>query len=232
MARYWCAPGCICHWGRECGDYKKAARCRHRSRSRPCTRIGPVRGLVTLRQTFVRRRHGGACAQQPRQGAGSPAGGFPSPNASLALPCSSGGEAGGGESPVPSDDMDTSATSGCFRGHSGHQPSELSARPSALAVSPSVALLGGLSLGGLLLFELALPLLGLSDLSSVVLEDAAVALCDVCPRRRFVHKERVRRHRGEVLQRQVRRRRRPPQLTRFVGRGDAQVLRQCRRAAA
>jgi hypothetical protein len=109
-----------------------------------------------------------------------------------------------------------------FRGHRGHQPSELSARPPSLAISLPVALLGGLSLGGLLLLELALALLGLGDLSSVVLEDAAVTLLDVCPRRRFVDKERVRRHRGEVLQRQVRLRRRPPQLARRVGRRDAQ----------
>ena len=44
--------------------------------------------------------------------------------------------------------------------------------------------------------------------------------------------ERVRPHNGEVLQRQVRLRRRPPQLASRVGRRDAQVLRQCRRAAA
>src|SRR6266536_6473280 len=52
---------------------------------------------------------------------------------------------------------------GRFRGHSGHQPSELSARPPSLAVSLPVALLGGLDLGGLLLLELALALLGLGD---------------------------------------------------------------------
>src|SRR5262249_24208970 len=50
---------------------------------------------------------------------------------------------------------------------------------------------------------------GLGDLPSVILEDAAIALFDVGPLPRFVHKERVRRHRGEVLQRQVRLRRRP-----------------------
>ena len=38
---------------------------------------------------------------------------------------------------------------GRYRGHSGHQPSELSARPAALAISLSVTLLGGLSLPAL-----------------------------------------------------------------------------------
>jgi hypothetical protein len=46
-----------------------------------------------------------------------------------------------------------------FRGHSGHQPSELSARPPALAIGLPVALLGGLDLGPLPLFALALALL-------------------------------------------------------------------------
>ena len=44
---------------------------------------------------------------------------------------------------------------------------------------PAVALLGGLNLGGLLLLELALPLLGLGDLPPVVLQDATVTLLDV-----------------------------------------------------
>jgi hypothetical protein len=66
-------------------------------------------------------------------------------------------------------------------GHSGHQPSELSARPPSLAISLPVALLGGLDLGGLLLLELALALLGLGDLPSVILEDATVALCGLPP---------------------------------------------------
>jgi hypothetical protein len=72
-----------------------------------------------------------------------------------------------------------------FRGHSAHQPSELSARPPALAISLPVTLLGGLSLGGLLLLELALTLLGLGNLPPVVFEHAPIALCDVGPRRRF-----------------------------------------------
>jgi hypothetical protein len=74
---------------------------------------------------------------------------------------------------------------GRFRGHSRHQPSELSARPSALAISLAVALLGGLDLGGLALLKLTLALLGLGDLSPVVLKDAAVTRFDVCSRRRF-----------------------------------------------
>jgi hypothetical protein len=40
-------------------------------------------------------------------------------------------------------------------GHSGHQPSELSARPPSLAISLAVTLLGGLDLGGLTLLALA-----------------------------------------------------------------------------
>ena len=56
---------------------------------------------------------------------------------------------------------------GRFRGHSGDQPSELSARPPSPAISLPVALPGGLSLGGLLLLELALALLGLGDLPPV-----------------------------------------------------------------
>jgi hypothetical protein len=64
-------------------------------------------------------------------------------------------------------------------GHSGHQPSELSARPPALAIGLPVALLGGLDLGPLALFALALALLGLGDLPAVVFEDAAVALCTI-----------------------------------------------------
>jgi hypothetical protein len=50
----------------------------------------------------------------------------------------------------------------------------LDARTAALAISLPVTLLDGLSLGGLLLLELALVLLGLGDLSSVILEDATV----------------------------------------------------------
>jgi hypothetical protein len=65
------------------------------------------------------------------------------------------------------------------RGHSGHQPSELSARPPALAISLPVALLGGFEFFALPLFKLALALLGLGDLSSVVLEDPTVALCTI-----------------------------------------------------
>jgi hypothetical protein len=61
----------------------------------------------------------------------------------------------------------------------------------------SVALLGGFEFFALSLFKLALALLGLGDLPPVVLKDAAVTLLDVCPRRRFVDKERVRRHHGE-----------------------------------
>ncbi len=84
-------------------------------------RISPRAGLVTSRQTFVRRCHGGwlrndlgqrgritvpeaapelGASAPPRQGAGSRAGGLPAtlapgrPNASLALPWRSGGEAG------------------------------------------------------------------------------------------------------------------------------------------
>jgi hypothetical protein len=57
-------------------------------------------------------------------------------------------------------------------GHSGHQPSELSARPPALAVSLPVALLGGFEFFALSLLKLALALLGLGDLPPVVLEHA------------------------------------------------------------
>jgi hypothetical protein len=53
---------------------------------------------------------------------------------------------------------------GRFRGHSGHQPSELSARPPALAIGLPVTLLGGFEFFALPLFKLALPLLGLGDL--------------------------------------------------------------------
>jgi hypothetical protein len=81
---------------------------------------------------------------------------------------------------------------GRFRGHSGHQPSELSARPPALAISLPVALLGGFEFFALPLFKLALALLGLGDLPPVVLQRAPVTLFDVCPLRRFVRKERVR----------------------------------------
>jgi hypothetical protein len=61
-----------------------------------------------------------------------------------------------------------------LRGHSGHQPSELSARPPSLAISLPVALLGGFEFFALPLFKLALALLGLGDLPPVVLKDAAV----------------------------------------------------------
>jgi hypothetical protein len=44
---------------------------------------------------------------------------------------------------------------GRCRGHSGHQPSELSARPPAFAIGLPVALLGSLDLGGLTLLALA-----------------------------------------------------------------------------
>ena len=60
-----------------------------------------------------------------------------------------------------------------FRGHSGHQPSELSARPPALAVSLPVALLGGFEFFALPLFKLALALLGLGDLPPVDVPAAA-----------------------------------------------------------
>jgi|GraSoiStandDraft_16_1057320.scaffolds.fasta_scaffold247476_2 hypothetical protein len=60
--------------------------------------------------------------------------------------------------------------------HSGHQPSELSARPPALTIGLPLALLGGLCLGGLALLELALALLGLGDLPPVVLQYAAEGL--------------------------------------------------------
>jgi hypothetical protein len=46
-------------------------------------------------------------------------------------------------------DIHRCALYGRYRGHSGHQPSELSARPAALAISLSVTLLGGLSLPAL-----------------------------------------------------------------------------------
>jgi hypothetical protein len=75
---------------------------------------------------------------------------------------------------------------GRFRGHSGHQPSELSARPPSLAIGLPVALLVGLSLGGLLLLELALAPLRLFNLPSVVLEDPSRApspqTCRSCSR--------------------------------------------------
>ncbi len=71
-----------------------------------------------------------------------------------------------------------------FRGHSGHQPSELSARPPSLAISLPVALLGGFEFFALPLFKLALTLLGLGDLPPVVLKDALVARVDPCPRPR------------------------------------------------
>jgi hypothetical protein len=47
--------------------------------------------------------------------------------------------------------------------------------PAALNGGSPVGLHGGLSLGGLLLLELALPLLGLGDLLPIVFEDAAIA---------------------------------------------------------
>ena len=75
---------------------------------------------------------------------------------------------------------------GRFHGHSGHQPSELSARPPALGISLSVALLDGFEFFALPLFKLALPLLGLGDLPPVVLKDAAVTLLDVGALGRFV----------------------------------------------
>jgi hypothetical protein len=121
-----------------------------------------------------------------------------------------------------------------FRGHSGHQPSELSARPPSLAISLPVALLGGLDLGGLLLFKFALPLLGLGNLPSVILEDAAVALFDVCPRRRFAHNETVRvrvwilHHGPSQLLTQCRLRRGPQRLVLFVRVGNFQVYRESR----
>jgi hypothetical protein len=72
---------------------------------------------------------------------------------------------------------------GRFRGHSGHQPSELSARPPSLAVSLPVALLGGFEFFALPLLELALALLGLGDLPPVVLHYATVTRFDVRARR-------------------------------------------------
>jgi hypothetical protein len=42
---------------------------------------------------------------------------------------------------------------GPLRGHSEHQPSELSARPPALAIGLPVALLGGLSVGAAFCFS-------------------------------------------------------------------------------
>jgi hypothetical protein len=78
---------------------------------------------------------------------------------------------------------------GRFRGHSGHQPSELSARPPALAISLPVALLGGFEFFALPLFKLALALLGLGDLPPVVLQHATVTRFDVSSLRGFVHKE-------------------------------------------
>ena len=54
----------------------------------------------------------------PRSRAGGPASG-PSSNASLRLPCSSGGEAGGEETHTPLDDLGTLATGGCFAPKSG-----------------------------------------------------------------------------------------------------------------
>src|SRR5258707_6940611 len=86
------------------------------------------------------------------------------------------------------------------RRYSGHQPSELSARPPALAVRLSVALLDGLSLGGLLLFELALALLRLGDLPPVVLQYATVALLDVGALCRLADDKRVRPDRGNHLE--------------------------------
>jgi hypothetical protein len=76
---------------------------------------------------------------------------------------------------------------GRFRGHSGHQPSELSARPPALAVGLPVALLGGFEFFALPLFKL----------SSVVLHYATVTLLDVGALGRFADDERVRADRGQ-----------------------------------
>jgi hypothetical protein len=98
---------------------------------------------------------------------------------------------------------------GRFRGHSRHQPSELSARPPALAIGLPVPLLGGFEFFALPLFKLALPLLGLGDLPPVVLKDAAVTRFDVGALGRFADDERVRADRGEHLESQIRLRRRP-----------------------
>jgi hypothetical protein len=102
-----------------------------------------------------------------------------------------------------------SATSTDVRAHSGHPPSELSARPPALAVSLPVALLGGFEFFALPLFKLALALLGLGDLPPVVLQYATVTLLDVGALGRFADDERVRADRGDHLEGQVRLLRRP-----------------------
>jgi hypothetical protein len=86
-----------------------------------------------------------------------------------------------------------------LRGHSGHQPSESSARPPAFAIGLPVTLLGGFEFFALSLLKLALALLGLGDLPPVVLKDAAVTLRDVGPLRRFADDERVRADRCEQL---------------------------------
>jgi predicted lysophospholipase L1 biosynthesis ABC-type transport system permease subunit len=62
----------------------------------------------------------------------------------------------------------------------------------ALGISLSVALLGGLDLGPLALFALALALLGLCNLPSVVLENSLVARVDIGALGRFAYDERVR----------------------------------------
>jgi hypothetical protein len=86
-----------------------------------------------------------------------------------------------------------------FRGHSGYQPSELSARPPSLAIGLPVALLGGFEFFALPLFKLALALLGLGDLPPVVLKDAAVTRFRALGR--FADDERVRADRGGRRQR-------------------------------
>jgi hypothetical protein len=58
--------------------------------------------------------------------AGSPA---PTANASLPLPYGSGGEAGGEETPMPSDDLGTLATIHCFWRHSGPMPGLAAGQP-------------------------------------------------------------------------------------------------------
>jgi hypothetical protein len=98
---------------------------------------------------------------------------------------------------------------GRFRGHSGHQPSELSARPPALAISLPVALLGGFEFFALSLLELALALLGFGDLPSVILQYAAVTRFDIRALGRFADDERVSADRGDHLEGQVRLLRRP-----------------------
>ncbi len=84
----------------------------------------------------------------------------------------------------------------------------------------------------LLLLELPLAPLRLLNLPSVVLENSFVARINVGALGRLADDERIRRHRGDHLERQVWLRRWPPQLAGRVGRGDAQVLRKCRCAAA